>query len=193
MNHGTEKDTFDLSAKDNDTGNGQQVKQPSRHNHKLSSFNSGFGTFSCRQVKIRRAVSAVENCEREYRLNYFEFHRLKKDFSLITLDVRATILDDLLELDKCFYLKNYHIEIYPMPPPKGWLEIASLSRLTNRVKEKLSVLNYGDWESQVYNHILAKDSRVFIIGKIRELVHVDVFSLGSSKQSQTKNMEFFDW
>jgi hypothetical protein len=158
---------------------------PGNHSPKttntISNANSRMQAASSKQIRLRRAMSVVTNYDKEYRFNYFECHRLNRDFSLVTPTDRSSILENLFEADKCFYQANYNIELYPDPPPKGWLEIASLSRLTNKVKGKLTELNYGDWDTQVYSKILAKEPRGFILGRIKELVHVHVSSQGYSK------------
>ena len=51
-------------------------------------------------------------------INYGDYNKQSADFSILDNESRAGIIEDLFEFDKCFYLNNYSIDIYPNNPSK---------------------------------------------------------------------------
>lgn len=46
-------------------------------------------------------------------INYSDYNKQNEDFAILDNESRSGIIEDLFEFDKCFYLNNYSIDIYP--------------------------------------------------------------------------------
>lgn len=61
----------------------------------------------------RQRTSSFARLQAEaLKINYFEFYKLKKEFKLISDEIRQYLIDDLFEFDKCFYLNQFKVAIH---------------------------------------------------------------------------------
>jgi hypothetical protein len=61
---------------------------------------------------LKRSSSFARIKSKPFQINFFEYYKIKKDFCLLTEEERNTLLEDLYEFDKCFYLNQSKVEIH---------------------------------------------------------------------------------
>ena len=93
----------------------------------------------------KRSSSFARMKAKNYQINFFEFYKLKKDFCLISDEERSTLIEDLFEFDKCFYLNQMKMQIHSEEDE---------SKLTRRAKKvrRLLVRLFGEAEGQNSEH-----------------------------------------
>jgi hypothetical protein len=73
---------------------------------------------------VKRSSSFARMKAKNYQINFFDFYKLKKDFCLISDEERATLIEDLYEFDKCFYLNQMKMQIHKEDDESGVIRLA---------------------------------------------------------------------
>ena len=89
-------------------------------------------------------------------INYSTISNTNEEFSILDNSVRASIIEDLFEFDKCFYLNNYSIEIYSKEEGNKKKKRTFIGKLKNKMKKMYKDIQLSAWDTDVMKAIFKK-------------------------------------